>query len=230
MEAAPSSCTILRKRLFCPASTPFSMDPIPMPTLSLTPANTLPADAARAALAGRVWRPDLGGPSVVVLRGDDLVDSSSAFATMRDLCGGTNPAAALAAAKGERVGSLAEILANTPAEGRDASKPWLLAPVDLQAVKAAGVTFAISMLERVIEEKARGNPAAAAAIRGEIGKAVGLLMAAHRVTADEAFAILRKTSQDLNIKLASVAELVVQGRDDQAKPRSGMPSSSPPSA
>ena len=173
MEAAPRSCTILRKRLFCPASTPFSMDPIPMPTLSLTPANTLPADAARPALAGRVWRPELGGPSVVVLRGDDLVDISSAFATMRDLCENTDPAAALAAAKGERVGSLAEILANTPAEGRDASKPWLLAPVDLQAVKAAGVTFAISMLERVIEEKARGNPAAAAAIRGEIGKLIG---------------------------------------------------------
>ena len=66
MEAAPSSCTILRKRLFCPASTPFSMDPIPMPTLSLTPANTLPADAARAALASRVWRPELGGPSSTV--------------------------------------------------------------------------------------------------------------------------------------------------------------------
>lgn len=144
-----------------------------MPTLSLTPANTLPADAARAALAGRVWRPELDGPSVVVLRGDDLVDISSAFATMRDLCESADPAAALAAAKGERVGSLAEILANTPAEGRDTSKPWLLTPVDLQAVKAAGVTFAISMLERVIEEKARGNPAAAAAIRTEIGKLIG---------------------------------------------------------
>lgn len=144
-----------------------------MPTLSLTPANTLPADAARAALAGRVWRPELGGPSVVVLRGEDLVDISSAFATMRDLCESKDPAAALATAKGERVGSLAEILANTSAEGRDAGKPWLLAPVDLQAVKAAGVTFAISMLERVIEEKARGNPAAAATIRGEIGKLIG---------------------------------------------------------
>src|SRR5213076_2134798 len=50
---------------------------------------------------------------------------------------------------------------------------WLLAPVDLQAIKAAGVTFAVSMLERVIEERARGNPAAAAAIRSEISRIVG---------------------------------------------------------
>ncbi len=144
-----------------------------MPPLSLTPANTLPADADRAALAGRVWRPDLGGPSLAALRGDDLVDVTGSFATMRDLCEETNPAAALRGAAGERIGSLAEILANTPVENRDAGKPWLLSPLDLQAVKAAGVTFAISMLERVIEEKARGNPAAAATIRGEIGKLIG---------------------------------------------------------
>lgn len=144
-----------------------------MPTLSLTPANTLPADAGRAALAGRVWRPDLGGPSVVTLRGQELVDVTGTFATMRDLCETADPAAALRAASGENVGRLADILANTPVDGRDAGKAWLLAPVDLQAVKAAGVTFAISMLERVIEEKARGNPGAAAAIRSEIEKLIG---------------------------------------------------------
>lgn len=144
-----------------------------MPTLSLTPANTLPADAGRAALAGRVWRPDLGGPSVVTLRGEELVDVTGTFATMRDLCETADPAAALRAASGESLGRLGDILANTPVDGRDAGKAWLLAPVDLQAVKAAGVTFAISMLERVIEEKARGNPEAAAAIRSEIEKLIG---------------------------------------------------------
>jgi len=74
---------------------------------------------------------------------------------------------ALRAARGEKIAGLAELLANTPPDRRDATKPWLLAPIDLQAIKAAGVTFAISMLERVIEERARGNPEAAAAIRGE---------------------------------------------------------------
>ncbi|MBV8697509.1 MAG: fumarylacetoacetate hydrolase family protein, partial [Bradyrhizobium sp.] len=56
---------------------------------------------------------------------------------------------------------------------RNPQKPWLLAPVDLQVLKAAGVTFAISMLERVIEERARGNPASAEAIRNEIVRLIG---------------------------------------------------------
>jgi fumarylacetoacetate (FAA) hydrolase family protein len=79
----------------------------------------------------------------------------------------------LKGAAGKSLGSLAAILANTPIDRRDPNKPWLLSPLDLQAVKAAGVTFAVSMLERVIEEKARGNPAAAVAIREEIGKLIG---------------------------------------------------------
>lgn len=144
-----------------------------MPNLSLTPEQTLPKDAAGAALLGRVWRPDVAGPAVVTLRDGVLVDVTRAFATSRDLCEAKDPAAALRAAQGEPVGTLADVLANTPVDGRDPGKPWLLSPLDLQAVKAAGVTFAISMLERVIEEKARGNPGAAAAIREEIGKLIG---------------------------------------------------------
>lgn len=144
-----------------------------MASLSLTPANTLPVDADRAALAGRVWRPDLIGPSVVKLEGDAVIDVTAAFPTMRDLCETADPATALRAAKGENLGLLADLLANSSAATRNDGRPWLLAPVDLQAVKAAGVTFAVSMLERVIEEKARGNPAAAAAIRTEIGKLIG---------------------------------------------------------
>ncbi len=135
--------------------------------------STLPQDGTAGALAGRVWRPDAGGPSVVAVRGDDLVDVTRAFPTMRDLCESRDPAAALKDAQGERIGSLRDVLANTPPEARDAGRPWLLAPIDLQAVKAAGVTFAISMLERVIEERARGNADAAAAIRAEVNRLVG---------------------------------------------------------
>ena len=145
----------------------------PMPDVSLTPRTTLPHDAGAALLLGRVWRPDRGGPAIVTLRGEDLVDITAAFPTSRDLCEQADPAAALQAATGEPVGPLSAILANTPVDGRDRTKPWLLSPLDLQAVKAAGVTFAVSMLERVIEEKARGNPAAAAAIREEIGRLIG---------------------------------------------------------
>ncbi len=144
-----------------------------MKPLSLTPQTTLPHDATGAALLGRVWRPDVAGPAVVTLRDGNVIDISAAFATSRDLCESADPAAALRAAGGETIGTLADILGNTPVDKRDAGKAWLLSPLDLQAVKAAGVTFAISMLERVIEEKARGNPAAAATIRTEIGKLIG---------------------------------------------------------
>ena len=144
-----------------------------MPALHLSSGSSLPADGFAGALAGRIWRPDRNGPSVVAIRAEGVRDISRAFPTMRDLCEVKDPAAALRAADGEPLGSLDAILANTPPDDRDGSKPWLLAPVDLQAIKAAGVTFAVSMLERVIEERARGNPAAAAAIRGEISRVVG---------------------------------------------------------
>src|SRR5829696_6243231 len=105
---------------------------------------------------------------------------------MRDLCETDDPVTALRAATGEVIGSFSEVLSNTPPDVRDASKPWLLAPIDLQAVKAAGVTFAVSMLERVIEERARGNPDAAAAIRSEVGRLIGGDLSRLRPGSDEA--------------------------------------------
>jgi fumarylacetoacetate (FAA) hydrolase family protein len=133
----------------------------------------LPDDIATASLAGRIWRPDAGGPSVVTVREAMLLDITRHFPTMRDLCEEPDPAISLQAADGEPIGPLDAVLANTPPDRRNPRYPWLLAPVDLQAVKAAGVTFAISMLERVIEERARGDFSAAAAIRGEITRLVG---------------------------------------------------------
>jgi fumarylacetoacetate (FAA) hydrolase family protein len=145
-----------------------------LPIATLDPAETLPADGYAGALAGRVWRPEVEGPSVVVIRAEGVVDVTASFPTMRDLCETPDPAASLKAAPGERVGTLADILVNTPPDRRDLAKPWLLAPVDLQAIKAAGVTFAISMIERVIEERARGNPQAADGIRQNILRIAGI--------------------------------------------------------
>jgi len=133
----------------------------------------LPDDAAAATLAGRVWRPDQGGPSVVAIRGGEAVDISGVCPTMRDLCETADPPAIIRSAPGQSLGSLDAILANTRPETRDPTRPWLLAPIDLQAIKAAGVTFAVSMLERVIEERARGDLSAAAAIRAEVNRLVG---------------------------------------------------------
>src|SRR3984885_1127336 len=135
--------------------------------------SALPDDAAQASLAGRVWRPDQAGPSVVVIRDGHVHDISALYPTMRDLCEASAPTAALHAAVGEPIGTLADLLANTPPDTRDPTRPWLLTPIDLQAIKAAGVTFAISMLERVIEERARGDMNAAGAIRDEITRLVG---------------------------------------------------------
>ncbi|MFL6119536.1 fumarylacetoacetate hydrolase family protein [Actinophytocola sp.] len=144
-----------------------------MPAFPPDATTTLPADGAAGALVGRIWRPDLGGPSVVAVRPDGVVDVTAAFPTVRDLCEADDPAAALRAARGEHLGELSVLLANTPVETRDAARPWLLAPVDLQVIKAAGVTFAVSMLERVIEERTRGDAAGAAGVRAEIASLLG---------------------------------------------------------
>ena len=156
-------------------------------------AETLPLDARSACLAGRIWRPDAGGPSIVkiVWRNEaaHVVDITRRFPTMRDLCEAAEPALTIAEAEGEPVGPLADILANTPPDGRDAKRPWLLAPIDLQAIKAAGVTFAVSLLERVIEERARGNPAMATAIRSEIESLVGSDLAALKPGSEKAQAL-----------------------------------------
>ncbi len=106
----------------------------------------LPADADRAVLVGRVWDPAADGPSVVVVRDGEAFDITHRAATVCDLCEAADPAAVAQSSFDRSFGALTDILANTPRGRRDASKPWLLAPIDLQAIKAAGVTFAASML------------------------------------------------------------------------------------
>ena len=142
-----------------------------MAALDLRREAILPKDGFAGALAARIQRPDVDGPAVVAVRAEGVFDVSKSFPTMRDLCETADAATALRAALGERLGSLDDLLAATAA--RDDAKPQFLAPCDLQAIKAAGVTFAVSMLERVIEERARGDRAAAAAIRAEMTALVG---------------------------------------------------------
>jgi fumarylacetoacetate (FAA) hydrolase family protein len=144
-----------------------------MTMITLTEKNVLPEDGVSGTLAGRAWLPQVGGPAVVAVRDQGLFDVSAQFPTMSALCEQDEPAQALRGIRGERIGDLESILANTPPDRRDPQKPWLLAPVDLQVLKAAGVTFAVSMLERVIEERARGNPASADSIRKEVVRLVG---------------------------------------------------------
>jgi fumarylacetoacetate (FAA) hydrolase family protein len=134
----------------------------------------LPADADRATLVGRVWLPDAGGPSPVLVRDGDLFDLSRVAPTCAQLFELDQPAEALRGARSlPRIGSFTAVLANAAAEAHDPSRPSLLAPCDLQAIKASGVTFVASLLERVIEEQARGDARKADAIRQSIVGIIG---------------------------------------------------------
>ena len=169
-----------------------------------------------ATSAGRVQLPNIG-PAIVRVDGEKLIDITSIFPTMRDLCEMKNPAEALKAAEGKSVGKVVDVLANANPTKRDKSKPWLLAPIDLQAIKAAGVTFAVSMLERVIEEKTRGDAAAANAIRGSINDLVGGDLRKIKPGSEQA-AALKETlmkqgawSQYLEVGIGPDAEIFTKG-------------------
>jgi fumarylacetoacetate (FAA) hydrolase family protein len=147
----------------------------------------LPADAGDAVLVGRAFVPACDGPVLVTVRDGRLFDISGTAATSSALAEFEHPARTVrAAASPPPIGTLADVLANTPDDVRDGSRPWLLAPCDLQAVKAAGVTFVASMLERVIEEQARGDPARAETVRRSITAVIGEDLAAIRPGSAEA--------------------------------------------
>lgn len=132
----------------------------------LTATEILPADWQRAQLAGRVWRNDLAGPVPVLVLNGVVYDASAIELTLSGLLERDDLLAICAKpAQLENIGSVDDYLSG--AKGR------LLAPADLQSIKAAGVTFADSMLERVIEEQAKGDPQRAQAIRERLAPVLG---------------------------------------------------------
>ena len=143
--------------------------------MKLRPEDCLPEDAERAILVGRAWVPgDHPGPSPVIIRGADVVDISDTFPTMSELLNTESIESKMDDLNGTKIGVIGSLLENSVWHSQDKKHPYLLAPVDLQAVKACGVTFAQSMLERVIEERAKGDPSAAQGIRNDIQKVIGL--------------------------------------------------------
>jgi fumarylacetoacetate (FAA) hydrolase family protein len=140
----------------------------------LRPASILPLDHEKATLLGRVWSSAAGGPKPVLLRGTELFDLSALARTLSQLLELKSPLAAIEAAPAlPCIGGLAEILRNTDPRTRDTARPWLLAPCDLQALKASGVTFVESLLERVIEEQARGDASKADEVRRAVVDVIG---------------------------------------------------------
>lgn len=118
--------------------------------------DVLPGDHAIGHFIGRALSP--AGPCVIAISDGDLFDLTEEVATVsgaleRGVTSG-----------GKRIGP---VRGGLPAG-------WALAsPVDLQCIKAAGVTFALSAIERVIEERARGDAANAARLRAELELVVG---------------------------------------------------------
>ncbi len=144
------------------------------PDITIDPTACLPDDGTAGTLVGRAWLPGANaGPAVVTVRADGVFDLGERFALMSDLLDEADPARAVKATPGRRIGALPELLRQTGRANREANVPHLLAPIDLQVIKAAGVTFALSLLERVIEEQAKGDPARADAVRAEVQGAIG---------------------------------------------------------
>ena len=138
----------------------------------------LPSDGLAGCLLGRAWLTGpQPGPAVVVLRPEGVFDISAEFPTMSTLLETPQPAEAARAAKGKRIGSVDELLADSQPGARDESRPSLLAPNDLQVVKAAGVTFATSLIERVIEEQAGGDASRALTLRTKVTSLIGANLA-----------------------------------------------------
>jgi len=185
----------------------------------LTIAQCLPVDRSQATLIGRVWSPALAGPIVALVRDDALYDLSHLAPTVRDLLDLDDPIMAIRNIGSlPRIGDLAAILANSSERDRDVHSPWLLAPCDLQAIKASGVTFVSSMLERVIEEQARGDPAKAEAVRRSIVAVIGDNLSAVRPGSPDAARLKevlieqRAWSQYLEVGIGPDAEIFTKSQ------------------
>ncbi|PIL19074.1 hypothetical protein P775_16660 [Puniceibacterium antarcticum] len=150
----------------------------------------LPQDASDAALLGRVWSETQAGPCPVLLRQGHVFDLSGAAATISGLLERDDLTAILASTDLPDLGPLESFL--------DGSAGHLLAPVDLQAIKAAGVTFADSMLERVIEEQARGDSARANEVRARLAPVIGESLRGVRAGSEKSREI-KALLQDMNL-------------------------------
>jgi fumarylacetoacetate (FAA) hydrolase family protein len=140
--------------------------------------HALPEDLDQALMIGRVWRPaPVDGPAVVAIRNGRVIDITRHAATVADLFERDDAVAIARNADGEDLGGVSELMAaaGQPATGNSLR---LLAPCDLQAIKAAGVTFAVSLLERVIEEQAKGDPGRADALRQTLQASIGTNLSA----------------------------------------------------
>lgn len=154
----------------------------------ISPHELLPADLDNALLVGRVWqegpRP---GPALVAVRDNQVIDITPLGPTMADLLERDDVLDVVRKAEGPSLGTLDTLLTNSQLSSPQA--PYLLAPCDVQAVKACGVTFAVSLLERVIEEQAGGDSARAAELRSDLQALIGKDLSKIKPGSEEAMSL-----------------------------------------
>ncbi|WP_346837664.1 fumarylacetoacetate hydrolase family protein [Microbulbifer sp. SAOS-129_SWC] len=195
-----------------------------MTTSAIEPRQILPEDGLAGTLLGRAWVPaalnpsGIAGPSPVWLCADGVFDLSALAPTLAQLLEAGFAAASADLSKAARIGSVDAIVRNTLSEKRDVALPHFLAPVDLHAIKACGVTFVCSMLERVIEERAGGDPAKAREIRAQLTDKMGGDISAVVPGSDEAEtlkAALQEAgiwSQYLEVGIGPLAEVFTKAQ------------------
>lgn len=151
----------------------------------------LPQDVEHALLVGRIWRDEGGssaaGPALVVVRRGEVIDISAHCDCMADLLDRNDAVTFVKDVEGESLGPVTALLQNSLAEPPQA--PYLLAPCDVQAIKACGVTFAVSLLERVIEEQAGGDATRASQLRAELKEMIGQDLSRIAPGSEEAMAL-----------------------------------------
>jgi fumarylacetoacetate (FAA) hydrolase family protein len=138
----------------------------------LTPDNALPSDLDVACLIVKAWIPNRGAV-VGRLTRDEVLDLSALSLTCSGLLELENVVDLIKNHKGPVLCKTADVLSNAHHKHKNTELPWLMAPCDLQAIKAAGVTFVQSMLERVIEEQARGDASKAQSVRNAVTRVIG---------------------------------------------------------
>lgn len=158
----------------------------PMQPLPLN--DSLPNDLDNALLVGRVWLDGAHpGPALVTVKNGQVIDITEFGPTMADLLERDDIREVVRLAEGPSLGGVEALLANS--QTSPAQAPYLLAPCDVQAVKACGVTFAVSLLERVIEEQAGGDPARAVELRDDLQALIGKDLSKIKPGSEEAMSL-----------------------------------------
>ena len=142
--------------------------------------NILPENGAKGIWIGKCWVPPdkaykgIEGPHVIWVDKGIVYDISNHFLTSSQLLNQVNPVQYLRNIKNlKKLTDFLDLIKNSYRIQKDLTLPYLLAPNDIQSIKACGVTFIQSLLERVIEEKAEGDPTKANQIRMDISRKIG---------------------------------------------------------